>query len=789
MTASRNMVATFTRGLPGDNVSADVLAAPAYIRYREHSLADTTYHVAGTAGAGDPVADTAAFNAATVAANADGRPVLARGTFFIRPGQTSIGNRWGQVTRPTYRGVELKSNVLYDLRGATIVPWKMASAPISTAVQFLFGTTINEADADTYENITFWEGTFDFRATEGFDNIVTNVPALLYAVGVTGCNGFIREGCRFINSTRSDYASDATANRGRALHIDNSYGMRLTNDRMSGITQGLYSHYVDNVTLSGGRLEGISEGYDFDGPSHDVTIHDLKGHDFVGTERDFIDFGGGKRWTVSNLFAKNLGAMMKVYRKSSEWLTWAQFLTAQASGVSGATQEQLDQIGLTEDITIAGLHGESVGIIAEGDDSDGELGGHGAIMCGQVRRAQTWSGPNAGSWDNTDLEVNGTPLIGPRRVRLYDVTLIDSAPIKVGDCEDFMGGGYTLINARSEDNSNDPWRNAALVVQQSQAGGSAAGIETDRVTRVTGFVDTVKVYNAQGSAVAITAPGNFTVTNLEVNGFNTLNSANSRGAVAIRKLGVKTGMVRLQNYSIIGGNSSSDSLFLFQATGYANWETATAYVIGDKRMQSNFTYICLTDHTSGTFATDLAAAKWAIYSAWDFKDFRVELMGRARLEPQNGALVINTQDRVGQRVYPVQQFTVTGGYDTTSATNLSSALYYQGREKFVVIGGNVIPYAAGSGSATDYTRIKVFKSVGGSDTELTTLGYLDMDAAAYVAGTAYGLNGTTTNSNTAVLDEGDAIKLQYVKNGSGSTFAGPMVVTLFGISYTSIGTA
>ena len=60
---------------------------------------------------------------------------------------------------------------------------------------------------------------------------------------------------------------------------------------------------------------------------------------------------------------------------------------------------------------------------------------------------------------------------------------------------------------------------------------------------------------------------------------------------------------------------------------------------------------------------------------------------------------------------------------------------------------------------------------------------------AIVAGTAYGLNGTTTNSNTAVLNEGDAIKLQYVKNGSGSTFAGPMVVTLFGISYTSIGTA
>lgn len=788
MTASRNMVATFTRGLPGDNVSADVLASPAYIRYQGHSLADTTFHVAGTAGAGDPVADTAAFNAATAAASADGRPVIVRGTYFLRPGAQSIGLRFGRTGYETYRAVELKSNVFYDLRGATLVPWKTTFTATSTNQLFMFGTTINEADADTYENITFWEGTFDFRA-EGYDDDVSTVPPFIFGIGAMGVTGFRREGVKFINSSRSSYTTDQRNNRGRAAHLANCYDVKFTNDKISGVTQGLFFHYVDSVSVTGGRLDDMVEGYDFDAKSDDVFINDIRMMDFVGPEQDGIDFGGGKRWTVSNLFAKNIGAMMKVYRKSSEWLTWAQFLTAQASGVSGATQEQLDQIGLTEDITIAGLHGESVGIIAEGDDSDGGLSGHGAIPIGQVRRAQTWSGPNAGSWDNTDLEVNGTPLIGPRRVRLYDVTLIDSAPIKVGDCEDFMGGGYTLINARSEDNSNDPWRNAALVVQQSQAGGSAAGIETDRVTRVTGFVDTVKVYNAQGSAVAITAPGNFTVTNLEVNGFNTLNSANSRGAVAIRKLGVKTGMVRLQNYSIIGGNSSSDSLFLFQATGYANWATATAYVIGDKRMQSNFTYICLTDHTSGTFATDLAAAKWAIYSAWDFKDFRVELMGRARLEPQNSALVINTQDRVGQRVYPVQQFTVTGGYDTTSATNLSSALYYQGRDKFVVIGGNVIPYAAGSGSATDYTRIKVFKSVGGTDTELTNLGSVDMDAAAYVAGTAYGLNGTTTNSNTAVLDEGDAIKLQYVKNGSGSTFAGPMVVTLFGISYTSIGTA
>jgi hypothetical protein len=37
------------------------------------------------------------------------------------------------------------------------------------------------------------------------------------------------------------------------------------------------------------------------------------------------------------------------------------------------------------------------------------------------------------------------------------------------------------------------------------------------------------------------------------------------------------------------------------------WETSTAYETGDLITQDGFLYLVLTDHTSGTFATDLAA--------------------------------------------------------------------------------------------------------------------------------------------------------------------------------------
>jgi len=47
------------------------------------------------------------------------------------------------------------------------------------------------------------------------------------------------------------------------------------------------------------------------------------------------------------------------------------------------------------------------------------------------------------------------------------------------------------------------------------------------------------------------------------------------------------------------------------------WVTSTAYVVGDYVLQSNTIYYCLIAHTSGTFATDLAASKWVEQDIYD----------------------------------------------------------------------------------------------------------------------------------------------------------------------------
>ena len=44
------------------------------------------------------------------------------------------------------------------------------------------------------------------------------------------------------------------------------------------------------------------------------------------------------------------------------------------------------------------------------------------------------------------------------------------------------------------------------------------------------------------------------------------------------------------------------------------WLTATAYATGDLVREDGSTYICLIAHTSGTFSTDLSAARWELFA-------------------------------------------------------------------------------------------------------------------------------------------------------------------------------
>ena len=44
-----------------------------------------------------------------------------------------------------------------------------------------------------------------------------------------------------------------------------------------------------------------------------------------------------------------------------------------------------------------------------------------------------------------------------------------------------------------------------------------------------------------------------------------------------------------------------------------NWATATTYALGDIVQTNGIAYICIVAHTSGVFATDLAAVRWQVF--------------------------------------------------------------------------------------------------------------------------------------------------------------------------------
>lgn len=147
--------------------------------------------------------------------------------------------------------------------------------------------------------------------------------------------------------------------------------------------------------------------------------------------------------------------------------------------------------------------------------------------------------------------------------------------------------------------------------------------------------------------------------------------------------------------------------------GQTAWATATAYTAGAPASYVSHidsSYICLVSHTSGTFATDLAAGKWGV----------VALAGAAN-SIYDLSIFVQGQPTVGQHIYSVVQARPTqmpanltgsvgrvdvnpsataafdvkqriGGVSTTRATiSISSS----GVFTFTTVSGAAVTFAAG----------------------------------------------------------------------------------------------
>lgn len=115
----------------------------------------------------------------------------------------------------------------------------------------------------------------------------------------------------------------------------------------------------------------------------------------------------------------------------------------------------------------------------------------------------------------------------------------------------------------------------------------------------------------------------------------------------------------LNGFSILNqGNAVSITGFQWRGA----WITARAYVVGDVIENGGTSYVCISAHTSGTFATDLAASKWQLLATASLPS---QTGNSGKLLTTNGAIASWTGDPLS---------TAMGGTGVTSISGLQSAL-------------------------------------------------------------------------------------------------------------------
>jgi hypothetical protein len=121
------------------------------------------------------------------------------------------------------------------------------------------------------------------------------------------------------------------------------------------------------------------------------------------------------------------------------------------------------------------------------------------------------------------------------------------------------------------------------------------------------------------------------------------------------------------------------------------WLTATAYEVGDAVSQSGNSYICVTAHTSGTFAADLAASKWQLVAQKGDAGVVQSIVAGGNVtvdntDPANPVVAsnMNFQRVVGNSAYAIMSASTKmsqiadlrdwAGLDLTGATDMTSIM-------------------------------------------------------------------------------------------------------------------
>ena len=123
---------------------------------------------------------------------------------------------------------------------------------------------------------------------------------------------------------------------------------------------------------------------------------------------------------------------------------------------------------------------------------------------------------------------------------------------------------------------------------------------------------------------------------------------------------------------------SSAVLALLSAAGVVPrgpWVTSTSYSSKDLVSQSGNTYICVSAHTSGTFATDFAANRWLLFTLGSaIGAASVSFTPTANISASNVQAAIEEADTEGRALSALQVAAISDALSDTTSTSNGDAL-------------------------------------------------------------------------------------------------------------------
>jgi len=130
------------------------------------------------------------------------------------------------------------------------------------------------------------------------------------------------------------------------------------------------------------------------------------------------------------------------------------------------------------------------------------------------------------------------------------------------------------------------------------------------------------------------------------------------------------------------------------------WATATAYVVGDKVLHEDETYICLEDHTSAIFDNDLTNQYWTLYQGEEI-DFDWELpwtdTGKRAKKKRLSFIAIDTE---GTATFTVEAFVDNIRYTAEEEDDPAISLEFVAGSSLGYGGGDQ-PYGGGRRAADE----------------------------------------------------------------------------------------